>query len=91
MLTESSVSLLTGIFQCVNVIQRRIMLTESSVSLLTGIFQGCLSTEEVRLCKSVHSPYWDKPRLHYFIGGTCELSPYWNIPGSNCVNTKENT
>ena len=28
---------------------------------------------------------------HYFIGGTCELSPYWIIPGSNCVNTKENT
>ena len=50
MLTESSVSLLTGIFQGVNVIQRRIMLTESSVSLLTGIFQGCLSTEEVRSC-----------------------------------------
>ena len=50
MLTASSVSLLTGIFQGVNATQRRIMLTESSVSLLTGIFQGCLSTEEVRLC-----------------------------------------
>ena len=36
MLTASSVSLLTGIFQGVNIIQRRIMLTESSVSLLTG-------------------------------------------------------
>ena len=50
MLTASSVSLLTEIFQGVNVIQRRTMLTENSVSLLTGIFQGCLSTEEVRLC-----------------------------------------
>ena len=50
MLTVSSVSLLTGIIQGVNVIQRRIMLTESSVSLLTGTLQGCLSTEEVRLC-----------------------------------------
>ena len=50
MLTASSVSFLTGIFQGVNIIQRRIMLTESSVSIPTGIFQGCLSTEEVRLC-----------------------------------------
>ena len=39
----------------------------------------------------MYSPHWDKPRLHYFIGGTCELSPYWIIPGSNSVNTKENT
>ena len=50
MLTVSSVSLLTGIIQGVNVIQKRFMLTESSVSLLTGTLQGCLSTEEVRLC-----------------------------------------
>ena len=29
--------------------------------------------------------------MYYFIGGTSELSPYWIIPGSNCMNTKENT
>ena len=29
--------------------------------------------------------------LQYFTGSTCELSPYWIISGSNCVNTKENT
>ena len=39
----------------------------------------------------MYSLYRDKPRLHYFIGGTCELSLYWIIPGSNCVNTKETT
>ena len=47
---ESSVSLLTGIFQGVNVIESRIVLTESSVSLLTRVFRGCLSTEEATLC-----------------------------------------
>ena len=56
------------------VIQRRIMLTESSVSLLTGLSQGCLTTEKVRLCYSMYSLYWDKPRLRYFIGGTHEVS-----------------
>ena len=35
--------------------------------------------------------YWDKPSLHYLIRGTCELSLYWIIPGSNCVNIKKNT
>ena len=28
--------------------------------------------------------------LRYFIGGTCELPPYWIIARFNCVNTKEN-
>ena len=57
---------------------------------LLGHSQGCLTTEEVRLCYSMHSSYWDKPRLQYFKGGTCEIPPYWIIPGFNCVNTKEN-
>ena len=29
--------------------------------------------------------------MKYFTVGTCELLPYWIIPGFNCVNTKENT
>ena len=58
---------------------------------LLGYTQGCLSTEEVRLCHSMYSPYWEKPRLQCFIRSTCELPPYWIIPGFNCVNTKENT
>ena len=53
--------------------------------------QSYLTTEEVRLCYSMYSPYWDKPRLQCFIGGIRELPPYWIIPGFNCVNTKENT
>ena len=57
---------------------------------LLGHSQGCF-TPEVRLCYLMFSPYWDKPRLQYFIGGTHELPPYWIIPGFNCVNTKENT
>ena len=64
------------------------MLTGSSVSLLSGTF---LTTEEVRLCYSMYSPYWGEPRLQYFIGGTCELPPYWIISIFNCVNTNENT
>ena len=53
-----------------------------------GHSQGCLTTEEVRLCYSMYSSHWDKPMLQYFIGGTCELPLYWIIPG---VNTKEST
>ena len=67
------------------------MLTESSVSLLIEHAQSCLTTEEVRLCYSMYSPYWVKRRLQLFIGGTRKLPPYWIIPGFNCVNTKENT
>ena len=26
-----------------------------------------------------------------YLRATCELPPYWIIPASNCVNTKENT
>ena len=58
---------------------------------LLGHSQGCLTIEEVRLCYSMYSPHWDKSKLKYFIGGTCELPPYWIIPGFSCVNTKENT
>ena len=58
---------------------------------LLGHSQCCSTTEGVRLCCSMYSPYWDKPRLQYFIGGICELPPYWIIPGFNCVNTMEVT
>ena len=53
------------------------MLTEKLVQYhsLLGHFKGCLSTEEVRVCYFVYSPYWDKPRLPYFTGGTRELPP----------------
>ena len=65
------------------------MLTENLVQYhsLLGHSQCCLSTEEVRFfCYFVYSPYWDKPRLPYFTGGTRELPPYWIIPGF-IVNT----
>ena len=39
----------------------------------------------------MYSPYWEKPKLQYFIGGTRALPPYWIIPGFKCVNTKENS
>ena len=69
------------------------MLTEKLVQYhsLLGHSQGCLSTEEVRFYYLVYSPYWDKPRLPYLVGGTRELPPYWIIPGFYCVNTKYNT
>ena len=58
---------------------------------LLGHSQRCLTTEEVRLCYILYSPYWYKSRLQYFKGGTCELPPYLIIPGFNCVNAKENS
>ena len=69
------------------------MLTEKLVQYhaLPGHSQGCLSTEEVRFYYLVYSPYWDKPRLPYFIGGTREPHLYWIIPGLYCVNTLDNT
>ena len=65
------------------------MLTEKLAQYysLLGHSQVCLSTEDVRFCYLVYSPYWDKPRLPYVIGSTCELPPYWIIPGFYCVNT----
>ena len=62
------------------------MLTEKLVQYhsLLGYSQGCLSAEEVRFCYLVYSLYWDKPRLPYFIGGTCALPPHWIIPGFYC-------
>ena len=67
------------------------MLTESSVSLLTAIFPGLLIYRGGQVVLVNVFSLLGQARLQYFIGGTCELSPYWIIPGSNCVNTKENT
>ena len=56
-----------------------------SVSLLTGTFPGLLIYRGGQvLLYLVYSPYWDKPRLPYFIGGTCELPPCWIIPRFYC-------
>ena len=69
------------------------ILTESSVSLLTGTFPRLLIYRggQVVLSSVFTLPGQAHARRQYFIGSTCELSPYWIIPGFNCVNTKENT
>ena len=85
MLTESSVSLLTGTFP--GVTQRRIMLIGSSVSLLTGTFPWLLNYRGGQVALfNVFSLLGQAQ-----VCNTCELPPYWIIPGFNCVYTKDNT
>ena len=70
------------------------MLTKKLVqyhSSVLGHPHGCLSTEEVRIYYIVYSPYWDKPRLPYFIEGTRKLPPYWITPDFYCVNVSVNS
>ena len=63
------------------------MLTESSVSLLARTFPGLLNYRGGQVVFSLLG----QAHVAILIGGTCELPPYWIIPGFNCVNTKENT
>ena len=81
MLTESLVSLLTGTFPGCYIMQRRIMLTESSVSFLTGIFLGLLINRGGQVVLVNVFSLLGQSRLQSFLGGTCELPPYWIIPG----------